>query len=92
MGVNYFYQTLGQNGPRQTEIAKLDVAVGVDEDVGGFQIPVDHLMRVEVLHRAEHVVSDDLDVFLVEADFTFVIDQLFYVGPEMFFDEEQVLK
>lgn len=34
----------------------LEVAVGVEEDVGGLQVPVDDLGRVHVLQRAQHLL------------------------------------
>ena len=36
----------------------LDVAVGIDQDVGRLQVPVDHTSRVHVLQPVQDLVDD----------------------------------
>ena len=41
--------------PGQSEVANPQVAVGVDQEVGGLQVPVQHVGRVDVLHAAKNL-------------------------------------
>ncbi|KAM0859882.1 hypothetical protein ACQ4PT_046899 [Festuca glaucescens] len=61
-----------RRGARQAEVADLEVAVGVEEQVAGLEVPVDHVRRVDVLEPAQQLVQEVLTVllgeFLVRAD------------------------
>mmetsp|Transcript_27500 Transcript_27500/g.81494 ORF Transcript_27500/g.81494 Transcript_27500/m.81494 type:complete len:332 (-) Transcript_27500:837-1832(-) len=52
----------GRCEPRQTQVAQLELAVGVDEHVFGLDVPVQHAVRVHVRHAAQQLVHDDLVV------------------------------
>ena len=39
--------------PGQTEIADPQIAVGVDQEVGGFEVPVQYVGRVNVLQASK---------------------------------------
>lgn len=47
---------------RQTEIANLELAVGVDEQVAGLQVTVEDVCGVYVLQTAENLVNEGLEV------------------------------
>jgi hypothetical protein len=51
------------NGPTQTEITYFDVAVGIQEDVGWFDVSVQEVCRVQVLECLQQLPND---VFLVD--------------------------
>lgn len=55
---------LGVNGEttRETEIANLELAVGVDEEVTGLQVAVKDIGGVDVLETAEDLVDERLEV------------------------------
>lgn len=43
--------------PREAEVADLEVAVGVQQQVAGLQVPVDHVRRVDVLEPPQQLVQ-----------------------------------
>lgn len=45
---------------RQPEVADLEVAVGVQQQVAGLQVPVDYVRRVDVLEPAQYLVQEVL--------------------------------
>ena len=45
-------------GSRPTEVADLDFEVAVDQDVGGLQVPMDDISRVDELYSNQQVVED----------------------------------
>ena len=47
---------------RKTEIANLELAVGIDQQVTGLKITVKHVCRVDVLEAAENLVDEGLEV------------------------------
>lgn len=51
----------------KTEIADLEVAVGVEEKVGRFEVTVDDVSGVDVLQTTENLVNEVLDVFIGES-------------------------
>ena len=50
----------------QAEVAYLEQAVAVDEQVAGLDVAVDDARRVEVLDAAQYLVEEELDVVLGE--------------------------
>ena len=46
----------------QSEIADLELAVGVDEQVAGLQVTMQHVRRVDVLEAAQDLVDEGLEV------------------------------
>ena len=48
----------GSQGSGQTKVGDLAVAFAVQQDVGGFLVPVDDVARVQVLRGAEQLVHD----------------------------------
>ena len=52
--------------PAETEVAHFDVAVGVEEDVGGLDVSVEELGRVKVLESLEQLPGDVLLVNISE--------------------------
>lgn len=47
---------------RQTEIANLKLAIGVDQQVTGFEITVEHVGAVDVFEAAKYLVNERLEV------------------------------
>ena len=47
-------------GARQPEVADLEVAVGVQQQVAGLEVPVDHVGGVDVLEPAKDLVQEVL--------------------------------
>ena len=59
---------LGRLGrAREAEVADLEVAVGVKEQIGRLEITVNHISRVERLDRAQRLVGEVLDVVVRES-------------------------
>ncbi|KAI6751336.1 hypothetical protein HG531_006032 [Fusarium graminearum] len=50
------------SGSRKTEIADLEITVGVEEEVGGLQVSVQHVGRVHRLEGSEGLVDEVLAV------------------------------
>ena len=50
----------------ESEVTHLEVAVRVEEQVGGLQVAVQHLGAVDVLHSAKHLVDEVLYVVVRE--------------------------
>ena len=48
--------------PGQPEVADLEVAVGVQEDVGGLQVPVEDVGRVNVFQSPENLIEEIANV------------------------------
>ena len=48
--------------PGQTEIANLELAIGVNEQVARLEITVQHVSTVDVLETAEDLVNEGLEV------------------------------
>ena len=48
--------------PAEPEIANLQITVLVEQDVAGFQVPVDYIRRVEELEGAKYLIDEILDV------------------------------
>ena len=42
-------------GSRQTEVADLEVAVGVEQQIGGLQVSVQHICGVDVLQPPQQL-------------------------------------
>jgi hypothetical protein len=57
---------LGVLDTGETKVADLEVAVLVDENVGGFKVAVDDAGRVNVLEAAENLVQEVLDELLLQ--------------------------
>ena len=58
----------------QTKITKFNVAVRIYENVSRLQISVNDITLMKILRCAEHVVGEDLDVLLGQADLIFLFD------------------
>ena len=71
----------GLDGPRQPEVAHLEIAVGVEEEVRGFEIAVDDVGRVEGFERAEGLVYKVLRVVVGEV---LCADDAVHVGLHQF--------
>ena len=56
----------GAHGPREAEVAHLEVAVGVEEQIRGLEIAVDNVRRVQRLERAERLIDEVLGVVVGE--------------------------
>ena len=52
------------NGACETEVADLEVAIGVEKEVGGLEIPMDDIGRVQCLQCAERLVDEVLGVIV----------------------------
>lgn len=54
----------GINGEttRKTEVANLELAVGIDQQITGLEITVENVRRVDVLETAENLVDEGLEV------------------------------
>ena len=52
------------DGTCETEIADLEVAVGVEEEVGGLEIPMNDIGRVQCLQCAECLVDEVLGMIV----------------------------
>jgi hypothetical protein len=50
----------------ETEVADFELAVGVDEEVTGFQVPVEDIGGVDVFHATEDLVDEGLVVGICE--------------------------
>lgn len=50
----------------KAEVADLQLTVGVHEQVAGFEIPVEHVGRVDVLQAAQNLVDEGLKVCIGE--------------------------
>lgn len=50
----------------KSEIADLELAVGVDEEIAGFQIPMQYVRRVDVLQAAKYLIDERLKVSIRE--------------------------
>lgn len=61
MGVTKIVLFFG-DGSGESEVSDFDFALGVDEEVGWFEIPVDELSGVDVLEAFEELVDDVLGV------------------------------
>lgn len=46
----------------QTKVADLQLAVGIDQQVSGLEVPVQHVGRVDVLQTAQRLVDERLKV------------------------------
>jgi hypothetical protein len=55
MTVNHLKISCGLSLPHagQAKIADFQVAVGVDEDVGGLEVPVENIRRVDVFQASQ---------------------------------------
>ena len=68
LGDSHFTQNLlrraldAAEAPCETEVAELDRAVLVDEDVGGLEVTMDDLALVEELYRAQQIINYGLNV------------------------------
>lgn len=47
---------------RETKVANLELAVGIDEQVAGLQVTMQHIGRVNVLEATEDLVDEGLKV------------------------------
>jgi hypothetical protein len=54
------HEVLLSGGARQAEIADLEVAVGVEEEVAGLQVPVQDVGGVDVLEAPQQLVEEVL--------------------------------
>lgn len=68
---------IGVYGPGQTKITQFDLALVVDENIWGFQIPMNHISRMEIVHAAQDIVQDDESMLF----------QKHYVCPSHQFEE-----
>ena len=50
----------------QSEVTEFCVAIGIDEDIGGLEIPVQKLKLVEVVDALDDLKEDVLLVIMVE--------------------------
>mmetsp|Transcript_73848 Transcript_73848/g.225858 ORF Transcript_73848/g.225858 Transcript_73848/m.225858 type:complete len:298 (-) Transcript_73848:290-1183(-) len=57
---------VGEAHARQAEVADLQVAIAVDEQIARLQVPVDDLRRVHVLHAPQDLVQEELAVVVRE--------------------------
>ena len=64
--------------PGETEVAKYHVAVRVYQNVGGLQISVANVGRVQEINAAEQIIEHDLEVLLSKSE------SLGLVVPEKF--------
>jgi hypothetical protein len=53
---------INREAAREAEIANLQLAVGVDEQVARLEIAVQHVGRVDVLEAAQNLVDEGLEV------------------------------
>lgn len=65
----------------QAEVADLDVAVVVDQDVGRFQIAMDHIGTVDGLKPSDYLIDKILDM-LVQHHLR--VDELMQIGGHKF--------
>ena len=73
------------NDPRQPEIPNLEHEVlGADEDVGGLQVPVQHVGGVDVLEPPEQLVHEQLGMLLGQCA---LLQQARQVGLHMLLDD-----
>ena len=56
--INRLLLHLSGYGSGPTEVADLNFQVTVDQDVGGLQVPMDDISRVDELHSDQQVVED----------------------------------
>lgn len=50
---------VGNHGPGESEVADLHGAVAVEDEVGGLEVAMDDLGRVEILHALDELVEDE---------------------------------
>mmetsp|Transcript_8321 Transcript_8321/g.35290 ORF Transcript_8321/g.35290 Transcript_8321/m.35290 type:complete len:300 (-) Transcript_8321:27-926(-) len=79
-----------ERGPRQSEVADLELAVRVGEDVLGLQVAVIHVRGVHVLEPAQKLVEEKLVVFLSEI--VVRLDHLVEIRLHELEDDEDVLE
>lgn len=74
----------------QTEVADLEIAVGIHKQVPGFQISMDNLCGVDVLESSQQLVEEKLVVFLSEG--LLALDDLCKVSIHHFGNDVNVLE
>ena len=52
-----------RQGPREPEVTKPCLGLAIDQDIGGFNISMDHIGRMHELKIAEQIVKHDLQMF-----------------------------
>ena len=73
----------GLDVPRQPEITRFEIAVGVEEQLRGFEIAVDDIGRMEGFEHTEGLVYKVLHVVVGEA---LCADDTVHVGLHQFLD------
>lgn len=67
LGENLLSDLLGTaQRPRQSEVCDLGVALGVEEEVAGFEIAVDEFSGVHILEGLEELVDDEFLMYFLE--------------------------
>ena len=74
-----------QNAPRQAEVADLQIAIGVDQQVRWLQIAMQHVGRVDELDRPQHLIYEVLDV--IEAQALLGVDDAVQIGLHQLADD-----
>lgn len=66
LGHERFIEVFRLQGAREPEIADLDLAAGVDEYVGGFEIAMEYSCRVEIFKSTGQLINDTFFMQLVQ--------------------------
>lgn len=80
---------LGVLNTGQAEVANLEIAILVNQNVAGFQVPVHHASRVHVFQTSHDLVQEILDELLLEGPGG---QQPVQVSPQELGDEVDVLE
>lgn len=83
-----FSEAALRHGSREAEIAELNVAVLVHQDVRGLDVTVNDVGRVEELHGKQAVVQDYHHVVGVQLGLLFQVEQIFEISPKVLHDDE----
>ena len=83
---------LFRDRPRQSEVADLDKAALVYEDVGGFDISMHNFCGVQKVHATKYIVYYEFDMIFVKADaiLTRVLHKLLEVRVDVLHDNKEV--
>lgn len=80
------------NGARQTKVAQANLAVGLNENVGGLDVAVHQVGGVQEVQGAQRVVEDARHVVLVELYVGRGAENFLEVGSGVVHDDEEVVK
>lgn len=74
----------GLDGSGKTKIAHLEVAIGVEKQIGGLEVTMDDIRRMESLERAQGLVDEILGMVVGEI---LGPDYAMHVGFHQFLDD-----